>query len=361
MKYSTFIIAALLLVNVVAAHEVYVLDGATIRTGMGTRGINVFDVLTKPEFHTQATQFWIGLSVAIVLFIMLSYAIHTKLSKKLDENFAFIRKYAHLVIRIGLGISFSWGAYHNSIFGPEIPLSTIPGGLLWKPILFVVGLMLIFGVFTRIATFVALLAFATVTFDRGLYMMNYLNYLGEIAVLLLERGELFSLDKFINWPSHIFHHKIPQWIDKLEALGEKYSFPIIRVTFGIALIWAAVSVKILYPALSLDVLHNYGLDVREGLPALFVVFAAGIIEIWLGIVLITGILYRAHLVVLIFFIGYSVWFFGEDVWPHAILVGLGVGLFLHGKDKWCYEDDLFKLFFGWTKRFRKDKGLLTPE
>jgi hypothetical protein len=340
------------------AHEVYVLDDATIRSGFGTRGINVFTALDNPQ---SATQFWVGASLALIGFILLSYLIHTKVSKATDEQIKKLRKYAHFVIRLGLGISFAWGAYHNSVFGPEIPLVSIPGGMLWKPVLFTVGLMLIFGAFTRIAAFIALLAFITVTFDRTHYMVNYINYLGEITVLLLERGEILSIDRWVRWKSHLFHHKFPQWFEKLEDLGEKYSFPIIRITFGIALIWAAMTVKILYPALSLDVLHNFGLDTREALAPLFIVLAAGIIEIWLGIVLITGFLYRFHMLVLIFFIGYSVWFFGEDVWPHAILVGLGIGLFLHGTDKYCIEDKIYNVLFGWTKRFRKSKNPLSPE
>jgi hypothetical protein len=358
MKTYLVALVALLVIGGVYAHEVYVLDDATIRSGFGTRGINVFDALSDSR---NANMFLVGAGFMLVGFILLSYLIHTKLSKATDEQLKKVRKYAHLIIRIGLGISFAWGAYHNSIFGPEVPLASIPGGMIWKPVLFTVGIMLIFGAFTRIAAVIALLSFIVVTFDRGWYMMNYLNYLGEITVLVLERGELFSIDRLVKWKSHLFHHKFPHWFEKLEQLGEKYSFPIIRISFGIALIWAAMSVKILYPALSLDVLHNFGLDTREALAPLFIVLAAGIIEIWLGLVLITGFLYRFHMLVLVFFVGYSVWFFGEAVWPHAILVGLAIGLFLHGTDKYCIEDKIYKVLWGWTKRFRKNKNVLSPE
>ena len=192
-------------------------------------------------------------------------------------------------------------------------------------------------------------------------MINYLNYFGEIVVLLLERGTKFSLDERLKWPSHIFHPHFPKWIEKLELLGEKYSFVIIRASFGIALVWAAVSIKIMHPRLSLDVLSLYVLDQKVSFTALFVVLSAGIIEIILGLVLIFGVMYRAGLFVLVFFVGYSVWFFGEDVWPHAILVALGIGLFMHGKDKWCQEDNVFRIIWGWTKRFRKSKNPLSPE
>jgi hypothetical protein len=108
------------------------------------------------------------------------------------------------------------------------------------------------------------------------------------------------------------------------------------------------------------VLMLYGLDQKVAFTALFVVFSAGIIEIILGLILVFGVLYRFGLVLLVFFVGYSVWFFGEEVWPHAILVALGIGLFLHGTDKWCYEDRVFNWFFGWTRRFRKSKNPLSP-
>ena len=91
---------------------------------------------------------------------------------------------------------------------------------------------------------------------------------------------------------------------------------------GTPLIWAAVSIKIMHPKLSLDVLSLYRLDQKVAFTALFVVLSAGIIEIALGLVLVFGVMYRVGLVCLVFFVGYSVWFFGEDVWPHAILVAL---------------------------------------
>jgi uncharacterized membrane protein YphA (DoxX/SURF4 family) len=358
MKQYLYGLLVVLLMGSVAAHEVYVLDSTTLHSSFGVHGINVFDALNDPGAFRW---FVIGASIAVLGFIFLSYVLHTKLSAKLDKHFATLRQYAHLIIRVGLGVSFAWGAYHNSIFGPEIPLHTIPGGMLWKPVLFMAGLMLIFGAFTRIAAFIALIAFATVASTRGIYMMNYLNYFGEIVVLLLERGVLFSVDEYVQWKSELFHHKLPHWITTLERWGEKYSFPIIRITFGIALIWAALTVKIFYPAVSLEVLHAYSLDAKVAFTALFVVLVAGIIEIVLGLVLVTGILYRPTLVILVFFVGYSVWFFGEDVWPHAILVALSIGLFLHGKDRLSLEDWFFKKTWGWTNRFRKNKNPLSPE
>ena len=353
---------ALLSVPVGQAHEVYVLNATTIASDLAVERVNVADALDSPG----AQQTFIrSVIFGVLAAIIVSYLIHTKFSKHLDDRFQKLRPYAHLVIRIGLGISFLWGAYHNSIFGPELPMTQLLGGMAWKPIMLVVGIMLIFGLMTRVAAFVGLLAFLTVAVNPGrfdaFYMMNYLNYLGEIVVLLLERGTKYSLDEYLKWPAHIFHHRLPHWIRTLERFGEQHSFLIIRVCFGIALIWAAISIKILHPKLSLDVLTLYHLDEKVAFTTLFVVFAAGIIEILLGLVLITGVMYRPGLFVTVFFIGYSVWFFGEEVWPHVILVALAVGLFIHGKDKWCYEDKFYNTLWGWTKRFRKSTNALSPK
>ncbi len=356
-KVKWYIFWALALIGSVAAHEVYVLDKDTIVSDFGVKGINVLNSLNDPAAFRA---FLYGTIVVALGFVLLSYVLHTKLSKKLDERFSQMRQYAHLIIRVGLGLSFLWGAYHNAIFGPEIPLESIPGGMLWKPVLVLVGLLLIFGVLTRLSALAALFAYIATSSQHGWYMVNYLNYLGEIAILLLERGELFSLDKYINWQSSIFHPKFPRWFEQVEDFSEQYSFPIIRIAFGIALIWAAISVKIMAPALSLDVLANHGLLTQVGFGALFVVFAAALIEILLGLILVFGIMYRPGMLLLIFFVSYSVWFFGEAVWPHVILVGLGIGLFLHGKDNLCLEDWFYNKLLGWTRRWRKSKNPLSP-
>ena len=211
--YAVAFLFALLVVPLVSAHEVYVLKADTISSDLAVQEINVATSLQSPGAQRM---FIFSVLFGIVGFIAVSYLLHTKLSKHLDERFARIRPYAHLVIRIGLGVSFLWGAYHNSVFGPELALTSIVGGMAWKPVLIVIGALLILGAATRLAAFAAFLVFLTVTFSHpsylgSLYMMNYLNYLGEIAVLVLERGTKFSVDEYIKWPSHLFHHKFPQW------------------------------------------------------------------------------------------------------------------------------------------------------
>jgi len=360
MKRATlYILFLLLLVAGAAAHEVYVLNSTEITTDFAAKRIDLTAALSEPgSLHLFVTS---GITVILGL-LLISYLVHTKLSAELDKRFSTLRKYAHLVIRVGLGISLTWGAYQGAIFGPEIPLTSVPGGMLWQPVLFVAGLMLIFGVFTRVAAAIALVGFSAAFDIRGLYMLTYLNYLGEIAVLLIERGELFSVDQYMHWPSHIFHKKLPAWTDKLEKFGETYSFPIIRIAFGAALLWAAIQVKILHPALSLDVLSMYpGLHNYWGYTALFFLLGATIVEIIFSLILIFGVFYRIGVLLLATFIGASVLYFGESVWPHIILWALCIGLFLHGKDKLCLEDNVFNVLFGWTRRWRKSKNELSPE
>jgi uncharacterized membrane protein YphA (DoxX/SURF4 family) len=344
MKRWLIALCALALLPLVAAHEVYVLNSTTISSGLAVEGINVVESLRDSN---NQFLFIAGTISTLALVLYLLHMTHTRLSRKLETMFHLVRPYAHLVIRIGLGIALAWGAVSGAIFGPEIPLESLPGGMIWKPILFVVGIMLVFGLWTRLAALTALVAWITVASSRGIYSLNYINYLGEIAVLLLERGTLYSLDEYYRWPSHIFHTKLPLWIEKLEKLGERYTFPIIRITFGLAVIYAAVSIKVLHPQLSLSVLNEFNLF--TSFTALFVVFAAAIIEIAVGVLILLGILIRPVMIIFLFLMTYSIVLFGEAVWPHVILIALAIGLLLHGEDEWCLEDGLYAVLTQRTK------------
>jgi uncharacterized membrane protein YphA (DoxX/SURF4 family) len=126
------------------------------------------------------------------------------------------------------------------------------------------------------------------------------------------------------------------------------AFPILRVTFGIALIYASAYAKILHNNLALQVAslplagHPYSLAHYFGFEPQFLVLGAAIIELVIGLFFVLGIEIRFTSLFLLFWLSLSLWYFGETVWPHIILIGIPLAFILHGYDKYSVEGRLFK-------------------
>jgi hypothetical protein len=54
-----------------------------------------------------------------------------------------------------------------------------------------------------------------------------------------------------------------------------------------------------------------------------------------------GLLQRFTTVIFLLFMSLSLMFFKESVWPHYLLIALGIGIFLHKPDMWAADGHLF--------------------
>ena len=220
--------------------------------------------------------------------------------------------------RITVGVSFLASAYYQASYGPELPLASAYG--LFTPfatiLLVVIGLMIIFNFGAKWAAIFALCLFGYAVYRNGWYMLTYTNYLGEIVALLLT----FNIGKKL----------------------EKYTFLIIRVCFGVSLIFASAYAKVIYNNLGLFTVEKYHLDKILGFEAHFLVLGAAIIEILIGLFIILGIEIRFTSAFFLFWLTLSLCFFGEVVWPHIILIGLPIALICYGYDKYSIEGYFFK-------------------
>ena len=70
---------------------------------------------------------------------------------------------------------------------------------------------------------------------------------------------------------------------------------------------------------------------------LFIVLGAGIIEFLAGVFIIVGFEIRHTVLFLLFWLTLSLLFFQESVWPHLVLVGVLVALFMRGYDRYTVE------------------------
>ena len=344
--FVTFVVvfgALVLLPRVVSAHEIYVLSSTEITKALGIAPFNMFQVLLE---NLTRFVFYAFLGILGVIFIFFISTIRF-LEKKIDPFLERIRIYAPLIARVTVGLSFLAAAYYQATYGPELPIASTYGQFvgLATVVLIVIGILIIFGLFTRVAAFIALSMYSIAVYFHGIYMFTYINYFGEIMVLLFLGAHSFSLDKWMASKNLSF---IPNKTTYLNRFWKKIydfiaprSFAILRVFFGMSLIYASAYAKIIYNNLALLTVYKYHLDTIFHQEAHFLVLGAAIIELLIGIFFILGIEIRFTALFLLSFLTASLFFFGEVVWPHIILIGIPIAFIFYGYDQYSLEGYLF--------------------
>lgn len=298
-----------------SAHEAYVLPFDTFWNGMRQPfSAHAFDALRNPD-NLRITII-IVLSVWILLVVNFLFRL-TKLGQRLH---AFAEKFSSFgphFVRITIAIALFFSAWSDSFLGPELHENFFPYANIVKILLFAISIMIALGFFAEVAAFIGIIIFTESFFIFGPYIFTYLNYLGELVVLLLFGMRIFSLDKYIFGPLHRFRS------------FEKYETLIVRIMYGLALIYAAITVKLLHPDLTVTVVNTWNLTEFHWLfpsDPLLVTFGAGIVEAVIGIFIIFGFEMRLTVLISLFYITLSLLYFRELVWPHLLLYGISFNL-----------------------------------
>ena len=331
--------------HTVSAHEVYVLTPAQIAQATG---MPRFDMLIVIQNNLHEFIFWAFITI-LTIFCVFFISIIRLLERWTDPFFMKLRPYAPFVARVTVGVSFLAAAYYQASYGPELPLVHTYGSLtgIATVILVIIGLLTVIGYYARIAAFVALIMYGIAVWFHGWYMLTYINYMGEIVVLFALGAHNVSLDAFFKKrkTSRIpTERKIaaPAAWTKISDWIAARSFAILRICFGISLIFASAYAKIFYNNLGLFTVMQYHLDKILGFEPHFLVLGAAIIEILIGTFIILGIEIRFASLFFEFWLMLSLWFFGEVVWPHIILIGIPIALIMYGYDNYSVEGWLFR-------------------
>jgi uncharacterized membrane protein YphA (DoxX/SURF4 family) len=342
MRSSSKVLAFLLVLlsffvfsHTVSAHEVYVLTPTQIDAAMNTSSFDMMDTM-KDNPHEFMLWSFVGITVIALVFLI---SIFRVLEKWLHPFFVRARRYAPFVARVTIGISFLFAAYFESNYGPELPLAATYGALapVAVALLYIVGISIILGYYVRIAASVALLMYVIAVWYEGSYMLMYINYLGEIIVLLVLGSHNLSLDAYAKRKKTVFG----KWKKLRDYLAPK-SFAILRVTFGISLIAASVYAKVIHNNLALETVMQYNLHTLLGFEPHFLVLGSAIVEIVLGLFIILGLEIRFAALFFEFWLLQSLFFFGEAVWPHIILIGIPIALVMYGYDRTSLEGYFLK-------------------
>jgi len=308
-------------------HEVYVLSPGQISADKHEAKVNVWRALGSAHNQRLFAAFFVGITASLLL------ALWLKLRPSFKRLGAFIDKagyFAPDLIRVVFGASLIFSARHQAVFGPELPIDSFSFHQFIGPFLCLSGIFLILGLATRWWAILTTLFWLFTFADRGWYMLTYINYLGEALALILLPRQNFSLDRLLlrGRPRRFAYR---QW-----------ALPATRILFGFALLYAAINVKFVTTALSLDVVNRYHLTHYFPFDPLFVVLGAGLVELLIAALYLLGLLNRLNSLIFIGFIVSSILFFKEAVWPHYLLLGLAAGIFLDKPDFLSLDARLFR-------------------
>jgi uncharacterized membrane protein YphA (DoxX/SURF4 family) len=332
----------------VLAHEAYVLTPMEVQSGIQTPA---FNGIATAFSNLSEFVFW-GFIAVLVVGIVFFISTIRPLERRLDPLFARGRRYAVAVVRITIGISFLAAAYYSAAYGPELSLAATFGAAAEavKILLVIMGILLIIGFYTRIVAFASLVLFGYAVYAHGAYMLTYANYLGGIIVLLILGSHHGVHPRTVAALARARRHLLglANWVEPLAKKLAPYSFALLRICFGISLLYASFYAKILHNNLALQVAslpragHTESLAYAFGFEPHFLVLGAAIIEMVIAIFFILGIEIRFISLFLLFWLSLSLWYFGEAVWPHIILIGIPIAFMLYGYDRYSLEGRFFK-------------------
>ncbi|MDB5237786.1 MAG: hypothetical protein JWM46_56 [Candidatus Kaiserbacteria bacterium] len=314
---------------IASAHEVYVLPPDLIAHDLTMPGLQVLDILHD---HTASFFFWMFITIWAILTV-LSISVSKPVERYLSPVLRPLKRYAPLVARLTLGIAIFASGYFGALFGPELPFTSfVAAGIVptLEILMMALGALITIGLFTRAASALLIIVFAASLPHYGSYMFTYANYLGEMFITLTLGNASFAIDRY-------FHHRYPHVFHTLLLWCEERAFVILRVSFGISLIFASVYAKYIHAQLALDTVTRYGLDTVFPFQAPFIVLGAFAIEVLLGLFFLFGIEIRFASLFLLFWLSLSLLYFGEAVWPHIILAGVAIAIFMHGYDRYTIE------------------------
>jgi uncharacterized membrane protein YphA (DoxX/SURF4 family) len=299
------------------AHEAYVLENQYF-----------WEQINKPGNVTQALAAWqkpenvtLTLAVGGAILFLLAINFAWRQTRNGWACHQWLERYAHwgpIFVRIAVALALLSAAVDNSFLGPELPLTSLPWPATVRIALLAIGAMIAMGFLTEIAGLGALILFGLAARTFGSYLLTYVSYVGEFIGLLLFGMRRWSLDTKLLGP-------LSAW----RAHYEKYETSIVRIFYGLGLIYASWQVKFLHPEITTKVAIDWKLTQFSWLfpsdPAM-ITLGAGLAELVIGLLIVIGFELRLTVLITLFYLTLSLFYFQELVWPHFILYGISLSL-----------------------------------
>lgn len=293
-----------------------------------------------PEFYADALgePLVIGSLVGGMLLVIVSSLLYLRLRPGFDSIQVFRRvmqdytTFVPWLLRIALGIPLIGAGFEGYFISPavEFDLRVLQVGL---------GFLLLFGLFTRVAAFLGLLAYFGGLWLDPLVLLQLEFVGGLLAIGLLGSGRPsadHTLGQIIARPDSALH-----WLDDpLRSLRTRLAIiqnvdafvpVVLRVGLGVTFLVLGVTQKLLQPGLALGVVERYGLTAVAAIPPELWVIGAGLVETGLGLALLLGLFTRASALLGLSILTLTLFALPDDpVLAHVALFGMASAILIVG-------------------------------
>lgn len=323
-----------------AAHVDYVTDA-----GEAGRGVAfVLGVLAKPLNAALLGAGGVGVLAAAALY--LRYRPARRDVTEFRRAMADYRDLLPWLLRLAIGLPLVGAGFAGYFFSPAVP-PFLPVVLAPSRLFQVaVGFAILFGLATRFAAVVALLAYLAglVTTPDLLLASEYVP--GLLALVLLGSGRPSAdhvLHRVASAEDTLYGEVDPvqRFADRFNRAVEPYEpyvATVVRVGLGLNFAFLGLTQKLLSPGPALAVVEKYGLTAVVPVdPGLWVV-GAGLAEVALGLALLVGLFTRASAVVALGMFVLTLFGLPDDpVLAHVTLFGLASFVLVTGAGPYALD------------------------
>lgn len=182
----------------------------------------------------------------------------------------------HTLVRISLGIALLISAFYNTYLDPEFLVSSLNFQFPLIPVIYILGMLLVLGLFTRLSSLLGLAIFGIFYYSYGAGLLGYIPYLCAYLFLLFLGAGPISMDKVFFGDTK----------NKDKYINFRVIFP--RIIFGISLLfWGVYQPFVAIIGLCIGV----GLQTRMISVLLFILFAIALFTfkelLWTQIMLLS--------------------------------------------------------------------------
>ncbi len=316
------------------AHEIYVLDQDTINKAMEVVSPNPFSAYYGNEYEFY---FWAFVGLVALSTILFASIFHL-LEKQLDPLLFSLKRLAQSLVRLTVGATLIVFGWQGILYGPELPIAMIFGPMagVMQILLVILGVAVLAGIYTRIVSLIAILIYLYAISVTGWYIFSYVNHLGAYILLLVMGSGAWSFGMRIG------ARQVPASLLSFLKTLRPFAYPLLRMSFGLSIMLAAIYAKYMHSELALQVVIQYDLTRFLPFDPLFVVLGALIIEFLAGLMIFLGVAVRWTVIFLAFWLTMGHTFTVEEWWVHLILFGIALSIFCHGYDRYSLEGYFLK-------------------
>ncbi len=245
-----------------------------------------------------------------------------------------------LVLRVSLGVALVVAGTKQVMLLPNVPGESI------STLEVVIGFFLIVGFMVRLSALVAV-----GIYFFGLYTSHYL--LGSMetaaaALLIAAHGDgPPSIDDILNIDV------LSRVLEPLWKLLRVHLGFLLRIALGSTLIWLAITEKAMNPRVCEAVVIDYNLESVIPVSSAMWVFAVGVIEFAVGLVLVLGFYTRTFSIIAFFVLTLSFFYFREEVAGHVTFFGALLVLMITGAGYWSIDSFI-------ARKTRQVRGTAVP-